>query len=199
MSATQSLMVVTEDVLSETVLQRLLQNTGYSGAAPMFRIARGNGAIRKNLDQYKGASTTIPHIVLTDLDLYPCPPALMNDWHVGALPQSMLLRIAVREVEAWLLADRKGIADFLHAAIEKVPFAPELLNDPKQALFGIIRKSRKRRLVTDMVPLPGAHIGPLYNDRICDFALNYWKIEAAVENAPSLARNIARISDFLRG
>ncbi len=199
MRVTQSLMVVTEDVLSETVLQRLLQNTGYSGAAPIFRIARGNAAIRKNLGKYKGASNTIPHIVLTDLDLYPCPLALMNDWRVGALPQSMLLRIAVREVEAWLLADREGIASFLHTAVEKVPFEPELLDNPKHALFGIIRKSRKRRLVTDMVPLPGAHIGPLYNDRMCDFALNHWKVEAAVENAPSLARNIARISDFLRG
>jgi len=123
----------------------------------------------------------------------------MNDWRVGTLPQSMLLRIAVREIEAWLLADRKGIADFLHTAVKKVPTAPELLSNPKLALFGVIRKSRKRRLVKDMVPLPGAHIGPLYNDRMCDFAMNYWKIEAAVENAPSLARNLRRISDFLGG
>jgi len=66
MSVTDSLMVITEDALSETVLRRLLRNVGYSGAAQIFRIARGNGAIRKNLDKYKGASNIIPHIVLTD-------------------------------------------------------------------------------------------------------------------------------------
>ncbi len=34
-------------------------------------------------------------------------------------------------------------------------------------------------------------------ERMCDFVLNYWDIEAAVENAPSLARSILRISAFL--
>jgi len=180
-------------------MQRLLRQAGYAGNPPTFRITHGNSSIRKNLDKYKGASRIIPHIVLTDLDrCYPCPPALFDDWRVGVLPPSMLLRIAVREVEAWLLADRKGIAAFLHAAPEKVPSLPESVDDPKQTLFSVIRKSRKRRLVEEMVPQRGAHIGPLYNDRMCDFALNYWQIKTAAENAPSLARNLLRISDFLR-
>jgi len=134
---------------------------------------------------------------LTDLDRYPCPTALFDDWRVGALPPTMLLRIAVREVEAWLLADRKGIADFLHVAIEKVPPSPESMDDTKQAMFNVIRKSRKRRLVEEMVPQSGAHIGPLYNDRMRDFALNCWRIETAAANAPSLDRSISRIAAFI--
>jgi len=191
------LKVIVEDVLSEAVMIRLFAYVRYTGV-PTYMISRGNGLIKKNIPKYKGASRVVPHIVLTDLDRYPCPPALLDDWRVGKLPQSMLLRIAVREVEAWLLSDRKGIASFLHTAIEKVPFFPETEVDPKQALLNVVRKTRKRRLIEEMVPHPGAHIGPLYNERMCDFAMNYWSIEASAENAPSLARNISRISAFLK-
>lgn len=198
MSCVNSLNIVIEDVLSEVVMRRLLMQLGYMGMTT-YRVTRGNGNIKANVEKYKGASQVVPHIVLTDLDRYPCPPALLDAWNVGSLPPTMLLRIAVREVEAWLLSDRKGIADFLHTAIEKVPINPEAEGDPKQTLFSIIRKSRKRRLVEEMIPQPGAHIGPLYNERMCDFALNHWDIENAAENAPSMARNIARISVFLQG
>ena len=178
-------------------MNRLLAHIGFAGKT-IFRITRGNDQIKQNISKYKGASRVIRHLVLTDLDRYPCPPALFDDWNVGELPPTMLLRIAVREVEAWLLADRNGIAFFLHAPVEKVPFSPETEDDPKQSLFSVVRKSRKRRLVEDVVPKPGAHIGPLYNELMCDFALNHWRIEAALENAPSLSRNISRISAFLQ-
>lgn len=196
MTHVDSLNLVVEDVLSEAVISRLLAHVGYTGNST-FRITRGNNQIKQNVAKYKGASRVVPHIVLTDLDRYPCPPSLLDDWGVGELPSNMLLRIAVREVEAWLLSDRNGIASFLHTAVEKVPSSPEAEDDPKQSLFSVIRKSRKRRLVEEMVPKPGAHIGPLYNERMCDFALNYWQIAAAMENAPSLVRSITRISAFL--
>jgi len=198
MTGKDSLNIVIEDVLSEAVMQRILASAGYAGNAT-YRITRGNGKIKTSIDKFKAASRIIPHIVLTDLDRFPCPPALLNAWNVGELPPSMLLRIAVREVESWLLADRQGIASFLGTAEEKIPFFPERLDDPKQALFSVVRKSRKRRLIEEIVPLPGAHIGPLYNEHLGCFALRHWNLEAAVENAPSLARNISRISNFLQG
>ncbi len=48
--------------------------------------------------------------VLTDLDRVVCPVALRQDW-LGPLPlpQRLLLRIAVREVEAWALADHDAM------------------------------------------------------------------------------------------
>ncbi len=190
--------IIVEDIVSETVMARLLAHVGYFGDAT-YRIARGNDQIRRNIPKYIGASRVIPHIVLTDLDRYDCPPALLADWNVGELPRTMLLRIAVHEVETWLLSDRRGIAAFLHTAIEKVPDNPEAVGDPKRALVCVVRKSRKRRLAEEMIPQPGAHIGPLYNVRMCDFVQNHWNIEAAVENAPSLARNLSRISAFLQG
>lgn len=193
-----SLNIIVEDVLSEVVMRRLLSKLGYTGVITP-RVTGGNSVIRANVDKYKGASRVVPHIVLTDLDRHPCPLALFVSWNIGVLPPTMLLRIAVRETEAWLLADRNNIAAFLMTAVEKVPSNPEALTDPKQAVFGVVRKSRRRRLIEEMVPSPGAHIGPLYNEKMCDFVLNHWDVEAAAGNAPSLARNIARISAFLYG
>lgn len=197
MTGKDSLNIVVEDVLSGAVMQRILASAGYVGNAT-YRITRGNGKIKTSIDKFKAASRIIPHIVLTDLDRFPCPPALLNAWNIVELPPSMLLRIAVHEVESWLLADRQGIASFLGTAAEKIPFFPERLIDPKQALFSVVRKSRKRRLIEEIVPLPGAHIGPLYNEHLGDFVLRHWDLEAAIENAPSLARNISRISNFLQ-
>jgi hypothetical protein len=195
---TITLNVIVEDVVSEAAMSRILAYVGYTGNVE-YRIVRGNGNIRKNIGKYKGASRVFPHIVLTDQDRYPCPPALLNDWQIGVLPAGMLFRIATHEAEAWLLADRQGIAEFFNTIAEKIPSAPETLTDPKQTVFSIVRKTRKRRLIEEMVPQPGAHIGPLYNERMCEFIVKRWSITNAVENSPCLARNIARISTFLRG
>ena len=62
--------------------------------------------------------------------------------------------VAVREVEAWLLADRKHLAHFLHVPITQIPLAPEELENPKQTLVNLARKSRVRSIQKDMVPRP---------------------------------------------
>lgn len=196
MSFCYPLNIIVEDVVSKAVMSRLLAYLRFSGCAD-YRVTQGNVRIRANIPKYKGASRVAPHIILTDLDRYPCSTALLEEWHVGALPPDMILRIAVREVESWLMSDRQGIASFLHVAFEKVPAAPESVDFPKQALFSVIRKSRRKRLVEEMVPQAGAHIGPLYNDHLCNFTLNYWNIETAAENAPSLSRSLSRIEEFL--
>ena len=88
------LMVVVEDAVSEAVMTRLLAHVKYSGRV-IFRIERGNGNIRKNITKYKGASRVVPHLVLTDLDRYVCPSALLEDWQVGSLPLTMSFRIEI--------------------------------------------------------------------------------------------------------
>jgi hypothetical protein len=198
MTRALSLYVVVEDILSEAVMSRLLGHIGYEGHAT-YVVTRGNGQIRNNMEKYKAASRVIPHIVLTDLDRYSCPPTLLDAWGIGTLPTTLLLRVAVREVEAWLMSDRKNLAAFLSSAVTRLPVYPEKETDPKITLFNVIRKTRKRRLIDEMVPQPGAHIGPLYNERMCEFVRNHWQVEIAKENAPSLARTHRRISTFLKG
>ena len=110
----------------------------------------------------------------------------------------MLFRVAVREVEAWLLADRDGFANYLNLPLAKTPQHPEQEVDPKQSLLGLVRRCKKRRLVEELVPTNGssASIGPLYNKRMGEFVRDTWNITRAAENSDSLARAVSRISSF---
>ncbi len=189
--------VIVEDVLSEAVMQRLLSYVGYTGTAT-YRVMRGNNRIREGIPKYVGACRFYPHIILTDLDQFPCPTALIDNWNLGTTPKSMMFRVAVREVEAWLMADRETFSWFLSVAKEKIPFDPEREVDPKRCLFGIVRKSRKRRLIEEIIPTSGAHIGPLYNMHLCSFVQDHWRLEVAAENSPSLAKCIERLISFVK-
>lgn len=194
-------MLVVEDELSASVMRRLVQASGRDFVISRVFQPQGFGQIKVGIDTFKKASHTLPHVILTDLDRYPCPPALLADWKAIRLPAAMLLRIAVREVEAWLLADREGMADFLGVPASKVPSFPESEPDPKRCLINLARRSRKRRLTTELVPEPGARtpIGPLYNQRLSTFAEGEWDVDRARLSAPSLDRAITRLSAFMVG
>ncbi len=196
----QPLLVAAEDELSCSVLRRLAAESGRFVVSREINT-RGNDQLRKSIAKFKSASHVLPHLVLTDLDRYSCPPSLIKDWGVGKLPARLLLRIAVREVEAWLLADRHGIANFLQVAPNKIPLAPEAEPDPKRTLLNLARKSRSRRLAQELVPEQGsaACIGPLYNVRLSEFVQSAWKPDLARESAPSLARAMSRLDDFMNG
>jgi hypothetical protein len=137
--------------------------------------------------------------VLADLDLAECVPGLLNDWRATDLPDSLLFRVAVREVEAWLIADRSGLADYVGFAVARLPAQAEAETDPKRALINAARRSRKK-LAREIVPAPGsaAPIGPLYNAHLIQFVQRHWNVEQAAVQAPSLGRTLERLQGFLR-
>ena len=83
----------------------------------------------------------------------------------------MCFRIAVRAVEAWLLADRERIAQLLKITIAHVPQNPDELNDPKQQLINLARGSRLHTIRSDLAPREGSGrpVGPLYTARMIQF------------------------------
>lgn len=191
--------VAVEDALSAAVMCRLIRESGRNFVVSRIVNARGYGQLKSGMTKFRNASHTLPHIVLTDLDRYPCPPALLADWKATGLPARMLLRIAVKEVEAWLLADRAGIADFLGVARSKVPHHPEKVADPKRCLINLARNGRKKRLAMEIVPEAGSPtaIGPLYNQRLSEFVDSTWCVEDARSLSPSLDRTLSRLSFFM--
>ncbi len=199
MTITPSIVIAVEDELSGAVMCRLILFSGRNFTINRVFNARGNVRLKSGMNKFREASRVLPHIVLTDLDSCPCPPELIEKWNAKQLPSQLLFRIAVREVEAWLMADRAGIAEFLHIAASKVPQAPETEADPKRTLINLARKSRKRRLAQEIVPEVGssAKIGPLYNSHFVNFVNTCWNIEQARLCAPSLDRALARIVTFL--
>ncbi len=191
-------LIVVEDEPSEAVLRHLVTSAGYKLKVTKVFRANGFGNIKNRLPTFRNASHVIPHIVMTDLDAYHCPIDLLKDWNVGQLPQRMLLRIAVHELESWLLADREGIAKLIKVPTTKIPIRPDDLPDPKQVLINLARKSRSHRFRSEFVPANGskAKHGPAYNQHLSDFATQCWNSEKAALTSPSLHRSIVRIREF---
>ena len=194
-----NLLRAVEDELSAAVMCKLAQATGRGFVITRIMNARGCGQLKAGMAKFRTACHVLPHVVLTDLDQYPCPPALIAAWKAKALPPRLLLRVAVREVEAWLLADRDGIANFLSVAKNKVPQYPEAEEDPKRTLINLARKSRRRRLAIELVPEMGssASIGPLYNVRLSEFVTTNWDVARARTASPSLDRALSRLASFM--
>jgi hypothetical protein len=102
----------------------------------------------------------------------------------------MHLRCPVRAIEAWLIADRAGVARYLAVGEKSVPAEPELLENPKQILVNLARKSRRRAIRDDLVPALGhtVRVGPAYSARVSDFAANHWDPSDAARSSDSLRR-----------
>jgi hypothetical protein len=108
----------------------------------------------------------------------------------------MRFRIAVRAVEAWLMADRESIADFLSVNLAKIPHQVDLDPHPKQTFINIARTSRNKSMREDIVPRDGsgAKVGPLYMARLTDFTENHWRPGEGQKHSKSLHRCINALS-----
>jgi hypothetical protein len=145
------------------------------------------------------AAVYTPILTLVDFmdTQLPCPPQVAREW-LGEGGANLMLRVVVPEIESWLLADRIGIASFLGVARERIPLQPESLENPKQTLVNLARRSSKRSVREALVPAPRttALVGPLYNSELSGFVTADWDPGAAAEEASSLARCLARLRDL---
>lgn len=107
----------------------------------------------------------------------------------------MHLRVAVREIEAWLLADGAALAAFLGVPVSRVPQRPESLLDPKRAITDLAAASRRRSIREEIAPRPGSgrQVGPLYTTRISEFTTTHWRPEVAEAQSDSLRRCIVAL------
>jgi len=111
----------------------------------------------------------------------------------------MLLRIAVRTIESWLLADRERIAEFLSIDSSLVPLNPEADPSPKRTLVDLARRSRNSKVRRDLVPRPGSgrEEGSLYTYRIAEYVELLWDPEAAAQRSDSLRRCRERLRELV--
>ena len=195
---TNELILVVEDAASEAVLRRILADLAPAWTVALVDNCGGATPMRSKLQRYRNTSHVLPHILLTDLDNAECASALMAAWGVVSEPPRLLFRVAVREIEAWLMGDRAGTAAWLQVPATKVPMQAEAQPDPKQTLLALGRASKSRRLRAEFCPAPGssASQGPLYNDHIRRFVQQDWNLAAARAVVPSLNRACCRISEL---
>lgn len=172
------------------VVAAILRATGHELGSVHGR--RGKAFVDLRAKGWCEAARYSPWLVLRDLDHDAgCAPELLGS--IRRSGASGVMRIAVRAVEAWLLADRERVASWLGVARSKVPPSVEDLEDPKATLVGLARSSRIRAVREDVVPVGTARIGPGYVHQVRIFCAESWRPRAAAATAPSLARCLAWI------
>jgi hypothetical protein len=179
------------------VARALLKAVGLTPAASPY-VMNGKAHLDSRLPAYCRAAAQAPWLVLRDLDRdAPCAGALVARL-APRRPPLMCFRIAVRSVEAWLLADRARIAEFLHVSPALVPRDPEDESDAKRVLVGLAGRSRRREIREDMAPHWGstARVGPNYTWRLNQFAEELWNPRSAARASPSLQRCLAALESL---
>lgn len=184
-----------EDALSEAIIRQIIRQSKRDFIVGTCYNRRGYGYLKKTIRGFNNAAKGTPYLVLTDLDKNECPLGLIEKWLPHPKHPNLLFRIAVREVESWVLGDRAAFAKFLGIKQELIPQDVDGLEDPKKKLIDLARKSRKRG---GIVPAKGstAKIGPDYNGQLIDFVTNYWQVEVAALSSPSLKRAYDAIMTF---
>jgi len=186
----------------EPVLRRIVEARG--AVVHRVQVQNGKANVRRALPGYNAAARRDPWLVLVDLDQdYVCPGALVADWLPGP-SQHMRFRVVVRQIEAWLLADRERFAGFFGVTRTAVPLDPDTLVDAKATVLALVSKSRRSAIRQDMTPRPdsGRRVGPAYTSRLIDFATDLqggWRLEVAAQGSPSLAKCVTRLDELVSG
>ncbi len=160
---------------------------------------QGKPHLRQRLAGYNHAARHAPWLMLVDLDRdADCAPPAIHAWLPDPAPMACF-RVAVRAVEAWMIADTEALAGYLSIPRSRVPDHPEALDDPKAAMVNLARRSRRRAIQEDMVPRGGSGraVGPAYSSRMVEFVVDFWRPDVAATRAGSLSRAIRALRQMV--
>jgi len=186
-----------EGDLDEEVLRRVSKHVGAEVGNVYGR--EGKQHLKASIGGYNAAAQWHPWAVLVDLNAsHSCAAELRRDW----LPKEaslMCLRVAVHQVEAWLLADTEEAARFLGVSKAILPHKPDDEANAKRVLVQLAERSRWRSIREALVPSPGGGraVGPLYNPLLRSFVIEHWRPDVAATRSDSLSRCLAAF-DSLR-
>ena len=186
--------VATEGLVDTVVVRRICQEVGVDVLAVYGE--RGKDALDGALAGFNAAARHGPWIVLRDLDTdAECAPTLRARL-LPAPARGMVFRIAVREVESWLIADRHSFARYFTVPAGRITFSPESIERPKDYLVNLARRSRSRAIRDDVVPRAGSkgRVGPGYAGRIIEYVATAWSPVEASVRCDSLKRCLDRLA-----
>ncbi len=190
--------IVVEDFLSETVARKLIREFGGRYEVSQCFGKKGFPFIKANLQAFNNSSRINPYLILTDLDDKRCAPSLKKDWFTFEKSKSLLFRVAVKEVETWLLADRMSFSKYFGVSEREIPEKVETIIDPKKFVTDLAKKSKKQKLKEAVAPREGStvKVGPDYNGAMSLYVEKHWKPETASRFSNSLKRAIGCLKSF---
>ena len=186
----RAIALATEDELSEAIGLRLIAESPFHEADVLPLRRNGSGYLKSKVESWRQLAGQQVVLLLTDLDQIDCPVALRNEWlGTRPVPDRLLLRIAVREIESWVLADHDAMRKLIGDR-GKLPPAPDELGDPKAFLLNMVRKYAPRDVKQDLLAERGAMAsqGVGYNHRLVAWVKSDWSPDRAAARSPSLLR-----------
>ena len=184
--------LLVEGPTDEIVLCSVLNAAGLSCGAVYGK--NGKADLLRKLPQYNQAAAHYGRwLAVVDLDHdRDCAPDFVAD----TLPtpaSGMCYRVAVRAIEAWLLADVERLAPYLGVSQALIPRLPDEEDDPKRTLVNLARRSQRRTIREGMAPRPGSRVsvGPAYLSCVQAFVSaqeTSWRPLVAQDRSDSLRR-----------
>lgn len=193
-----NVILVVEDRLSDAVSTKILQHFDIEIVQRI--IYEGNSYLQRKAQSYNQAAYQECGVfMLTDLDSPEiCPPTLIRSWVKGNLNRWFLLRVAVMEIESWIMADRQTVSEFLAIPTNRIPHNTDEIPSPKEFLVSLARRSKNIRLREALVPARNdktAKTGNEYNPRLIQLVRDHWDLERAASVSPSLKRTVNRLAE----
>lgn len=187
-----------EDVLSKAVADKILKYSVQSFEIGFVYPMRGKSYLEKKVHAFCRISRHIPHLVIVDLDRDGCAPDLMVKWLRKAPRHGLIFRVAVTEIEAWLMADRLEFAKFIGVPVNALPFDTDFQRDAKEFVVELASKSSKKAVREDIVPsrFSGAKVGANYNKRLIRFVKQVWSPARAGKHSDSLRRAMRSLDEY---
>jgi hypothetical protein len=190
------MIVAVEDPISEAVARKIVQVARPDLTIYQVMRKNGHGYVRMKIRELNRTAQKIPVFVLLDLDRpEPCPADLIRQVLPVPHAAKLLFRIAVLEIESWVMADREAFARFVGVARDLVPDNPDDISDPKAAVVSLAKRSKRKEIRDDLVPNPGdiRKVGPAFNPRMVAFVENEWRVHLARTTSPSLDKAVERL------
>ncbi len=188
--------LLVEGLTDEIFVRRCFRDLGIEVGTVFGK--RGVNYVREKARGFAYRGQYSPILILADfVDLKAtCAPEAAR-LLVPAPPVLTLVRLAVHEIESWLLASRSELATYFRIPLSMLPAAPDTVVDPKLALVNLARRSGKSRIRDMFVPRLGVSsiVGQGYVDGFSEFMEGHWDLESAQENSPSLARFVDRAKE----
>jgi hypothetical protein len=157
---------------------------------------RGKNHLDANLQGYNAASRRTPWIVLRDLDDDAFCAAELVTRLLPTREEMMLLRVAVRQIESWLMADAESFSTFFHVSQSRIPADPDSVVSAKDALLLLASRSRSSYIRRGVGPSERRRIGPDYTSVISDYINDHWRPAVAAQSSDSLARCLRRLTEL---
>jgi hypothetical protein len=200
MSAGQLIYLAVEDDLSEAVVRRILSLRDVRYIPQRWDVGGGYSFLKRKAAAFNDIAKAVPVFLLTDLDRAVCPSALVKEWLGAQTPNpNFIFRVAVREVEAWLLADDAALCRFLKLRRTVTFGIPENEADPKAKMLELAEGSPSRVVKGGVVRRNADGLlqqGPVYNAELSRFTNGDWDVSMSAGKCPSLQRLLRALDAF---